>query len=315
MAELGILDIGSHPLLLRRLNGSAARPVPPRRRTGLDAKPPDVKGAPMPAAPVTVIILAGQRAGVVNPLARRAGVSHKCLAPIRGKALIAHVLDAVTNVAAVSEIRISVEPEAHAHVAALAAAYADCGIPIGLVANRPNIVDSVHAAAGASDGPFLITTADNVLLNRAGIEQVLAELTSVEGVLALARKENVLAAHPDGQRNFYRFRDDEYANCNIYGLASRQALEAGAEIFRGGGQFMKSVWRMVRAFGPFNILMLRLGAYDREEAMRRLGLRLGITIRATEFIDGSLAVDVDNERTYRVCEELLAKRETSEAAV
>jgi hypothetical protein len=128
-------------------------------------------------------------------------------------------------------------------------------------------------------------------------------------VLALARKASVLAAHPDGQRNFYRFRDDEYANCNIYGLADRKALEAGAEIFRGGGQFMKSVWRMIRAFGPINILMLRLGAYDREEAMRRLGRRLCITVEATEFTDGSLAIDVDNERTYQVCEEILARRE------
>lgn len=263
----------------------------------------------MPAAQVTVIILAGQRAGMVNPLAARAGVSHKCLAPIRGKPLIAHVLETVTKVEAVHEIRVSLEPEAHAHVAKLAEAYADRGIPIELIPNKPNIVDSVHAAAGARAGPFVITTADNVLLTPAAIEQVLAELASVDGVLALARRESVLAAHPEGQRNFYRFRDDEYANCNIYGLANRKALEAGAEIFRGGGQFMKSVWRMVRAFGPLNILMLRLGAYDRDEAMSRIGRRVGIAIKATEFADGSLAVDVDNERTFRVCEELLAKRE------
>lgn len=268
----------------------------------------------MSAARVTVIVLAGQRAGLVNPLASRAGVSHKCLAPIRGKALITHVLDAITSVAAVQTIRISVEPEAHAQVEELTAAYSDCGISIALVANQPNIVDSVHAATSPNDGPILITTADNVLLNRPAIEQILAELESVDGVLALARKKNVVAAHPQGQRNFYRFRDDEYANCNIYGLASRKALESGAEVFRGGGQFMKSMWRMVRAFGPLNILMLRLGAYDRDEAMSRLSRRLGISIKATEFLDGSLAIDVDNERTYRVCEELLTKRATSEAA-
>ena len=51
----------------------------------------------MPASPVTIIVLAGQRAGVVNSLAARAGVSHKCLAPIRGRPLIAHVLDTVTR--------------------------------------------------------------------------------------------------------------------------------------------------------------------------------------------------------------------------
>jgi GTP:adenosylcobinamide-phosphate guanylyltransferase len=263
----------------------------------------------MPEAPVTIILLAGQRAGVVNPLAERAGVSHKCLVPIRGKPLIAHVLDTVTGLPGVRSIRISLEPGAHDEVGKLAEAYADCGIPIDFTANARNIVDSVHIAAGNDPGPFLITTADNVLLTRAGIAQVRARLALFDGVLALARKANVLAAHPDGQRGFYRFRDDDYANCNIYALADRKALEAGAEIFRGGGQFMKSVWRMIRAFGPINIFMLRLGAYDREEAMRRLGRRLGITVEATVFSDGSLAIDVDNERTYRVCEEILARRE------
>lgn len=267
----------------------------------------------MPAVSVTVIILAGQRAGVVNPLAARAGVSHKCLVPIRGKPLIAYVLDTVTGLENVSEIRISLEPEAHAEVAELARTFEDRGIPVALVANRTNLVDSVHVAAGESAGPFIVTTADNVMLSRAGIEQVIGELENFDGVLALARRENVLAAHPEGQRNFYRFRDDEYANCNIYGLANRRALEAGAEIFRGGGQFMKSVWRMVRAFGALNILMLRLGAYDRDGAMRRLSRKLGIAIKATEFTDGSLAVDVDNERTYRVCEEMLARREAARA--
>ena len=51
----------------------------------------------MPEAPVTIILLAGQRAGVVNPLAARAGVSHKCLAPIRGRPLIARVLDSARD--------------------------------------------------------------------------------------------------------------------------------------------------------------------------------------------------------------------------
>ena len=265
----------------------------------------------MPEAPVTIILLAGQRAGVVNPLAAHAGVSHKCLVPIRGKPLIARVLDTVTGVPAARCIRISLEPEAHGEVAGLAEAFADRGVSIEFVANARNIIDSVHIAAGDEPGPFLITTADNVLLTREGIAQVRERLSLHDGVLALARKASVLAAHPEGQRGFYRFRDDEYANCNIYALADRKALDIGAEIFRGGGQFMKSVWRMIHAFGPINILMLRLGAYDREEAMRKLGRRLGMTIEATEFTDGSLAIDVDNERTYRVCEEILARREAA----
>jgi GTP:adenosylcobinamide-phosphate guanylyltransferase len=255
---------------------------------------------------VTLIVLAGQRAGSINPLAARAGVSHKCLVPIRGKPLLAHVLDTLVAVPGVAAIRISIEADAQHVLGPLIADYAG-RVPIDTVASAPKLVDSVLAAAGNDPGPFIVTTADNVLLTTDAVAQIRQEMIGAEAVFALARKRSVLAAHPDGQRNFYRFRDDEYANCNIYGLADRRAL-AAAEVFRGGGQFMKSVGRMIRAFGLHNIVLLRLGWFDREGAMRRLSARLGMTVRATLFADGALAIDVDNERTYSVCEELLAKR-------
>ena len=263
----------------------------------------------MPETPVTIILLAGQRAGVVNPLAARAGVSHKCLAPIRGKPLIVHVLDTLTKLPAIREIRISLEPAAHDEVRRLAEDYAGSGIPITLVPNERSIVESLFAATGDEPGPWMVTTADNVLLTAASFEQVRNELKDADGVFALARKADVLAAHSEGQRGFYQFKDDAYANCNIYGIGNRKALMAGSELFRGGGQFMKSVWRMVSAFGALNIVLLRLGYFDRESAIRRLSARIGMDLRSTLFTDGSQAIDVDNERTYRVCEEILARRE------
>ena len=262
----------------------------------------------MPDGPTIAIVLAGQRRGAVNPLAARAGVSHKCLVPIAGKPLIAHVLETLTALPAVAEIRVSVEPAAEAGLRAVLAEFAPRGVPIRLVPSEARLADSLIAAAEADAGPFLVTTADNVLLTPEAVAQVRAALDEADAVAAMARRASVLAAHPEGQRNFYRFRDDEYANCNVYALANRKAIDAGAKVFRGGGQFMKSVWRMVTAFGPHNILMLRLGLFSREAAMRRLSRRLGLVVRAIEFADGALAVDVDNERTYRVCEELLAKR-------
>lgn len=262
----------------------------------------------MSEPPVTVILLAGQRAGAGNPLAVRAGVSHKCLVPIRGKPLLAHVLDTVTQLPAVKEIRISVEPEANGELLSLLAAYQGRGAPVRLVPSQAKLIDSVIAAAEDDPGPFLITTADNVLVTPAAAAQIRCGMADADGVLALARKEDVLAAHPEGQRGFYRFRDGEFANCNIYGLANRKTFPVAAQVFAGGGQFMKSVKRMIDAFGLHNIVLLRLGVFDVKGAMRRLSRRTGIAIEATIFTDGSLAIDVDNERTYAVCEELLARR-------
>ena len=63
--------------------------------------------------------------------------------------------------------------------------------------------------AGA-DGPMVVTTADNVLLTAGAVREVAERLRGGDdAVVALARKEDVLAAHPEAQRNFYRFRDGE----------------------------------------------------------------------------------------------------------
>src|SRR5690606_41057134 len=43
----------------------------------------------------TVLILAGQRLGRVDPLAAKYGVEHKCLVPLLDRPLIGYVLDAV----------------------------------------------------------------------------------------------------------------------------------------------------------------------------------------------------------------------------
>jgi GTP:adenosylcobinamide-phosphate guanylyltransferase len=268
----------------------------------------------MSDTPAIAIVLAGQRRGAVNPLAARAGVSHKCLAPIAGKPLIAHVLATLTALPALAEIRISVEPEAEADLLPVIAPFEALGVPIRLVPSEARLADSLVSASRDDPGPFIVTTADNVLLTPDAVSQVRAALDGADAVAAMARKASVLAAHPEGQRNFYRFRDDDYANCNVYALANRRAIDAGAQVFRGGGQFMKSVWRMIAAFGLHNIVLLRMGVFSREAAMRRLSRRLGLVVRAIEVTDGSLAVDVDNERTYRVCEELLAKRAAGGAA-
>lgn len=258
------------------------------------------------SAPAIAIVLAGQREGVVNPLAARAGVSHKCLVPICGKPLILWVLEALAEVPGLHGIRVSLERDAHDAVRALLRERLP-GLSVELVESAPNLVDSVLTACGGDDGPFIITTADNVLLTPEAVDQVRRAMTDTDAVFALARRNAVHAAHPEGQRNFYRFRDDAYANCNIYGLANRRALKA-AEVFRSGGQFMKNKGRMVEAFGLGNILLMRAGLLSLAAAARRLSRRTGLKIAPTVFADGALAIDVDNERTFAVCEELLPQR-------
>ncbi len=252
----------------------------------------------------TIVILAAQREGRLDPLAADAGVSHKCLVPIRGRPLLAHVLEAIAGLKGIDSVRIAVEPGAEEALGPIAAA---SGLPVRFVAAADNIADSVYAAAVGSDGPLVITTADNVLLTPAAVREVAARLAGGDDmVVAIARKEDVLSAHPEGQRRFYKFRDGEYSNCNLYGLSHR-GLEL-AEIFREGGQFAKNPMRIARVFGFLNLLILRYGLLSLDAAMKRFGRRFGVRASALVLADGAHAIDVDNQRTYAIAAELLDRR-------
>ena len=257
--------------------------------------------------PVTVIILAAQRTGVTNPIAARAGVSHKCLAPICGDPLIAHVLETLTSLKDIREIRIVLESDSHAAIDSVIEPFKDRGIPLTLIASEPDLVGSVMNGTCGETGPFVITTADNVLLTPGAFDQIRKRMTQCDVTLGVATRASVWAAHEAGQRRFYEFRDDGYANCNIYGLANANALRT-VEIFRDGGQFQKNKGRMVRAFGLFNIILFLGKLVSLKRGFARLGKRFGVTIDPVVFAEGSLAIDVDNERTYAICEWILGQR-------
>ncbi len=257
-----------------------------------------------PETAFTAVILAAQRAGHVDPLAEAAGLSHKCLVPIAGVPLIAHVAQALLATPGLVRLRVVVEPTMAAPIAAA------LGHPhqLDFVAAADNLADSVLAAADGIDGRMVVTTADNVLLTPGAVAQMLDVLASgADAALALATKASVMAAHPSGQRRFYRFSDDEYSNCNLYAFANRKAL-AAAESFRSGGQFAKKPRRLIGAIGVFNVILFLMHRLSLRGALARLSRRFKLRIEPTVLEDGAHAIDVDNERTYRVAEILLGKR-------
>ncbi|HMO67486.1 MAG TPA: NTP transferase domain-containing protein [Novosphingobium sp.] len=267
----------------------------------------------MDTAPARVIVLAAQRAGVVDPLAAACGITHKCLVPIGGRPLIEHVLRTVAAHPAVGSLMISIERQSFDALADRLPRDLPGRAAIANVPAADNLADSVIAAAHGHEGPILITTADNVLLAPASIDAMLAGLAGHDAAIAMARREAVLAAHPDGQRRFYGFRDGDYSNCNLYGLASAEALRA-AEVFRGGGQFAKKASRIVNAFGLVNLLLLRSRLIGLHDATRRISRRLGLDLVPVILTDGSQAIDVDNERTFRVVSDILSARRSLPAA-
>jgi CTP:molybdopterin cytidylyltransferase MocA len=261
------------------------------------------------AAPFTAIILAAQREGRLDAMAAQAGVTHKCLVPILGRPLLQYVLDALAPVAGLSRIRICIEPDAVGGARAVPGASGELGIPVDFVPSAETITESAYASAGGVDGAIVITTADNVNLTPGAVEALLGRIRAgADAALALARKERVLAAHPEGQRRFYELADGAFSNCNVYAVAGAGVLRM-AEAFREGGQFARNPRRLRRIVGLFNMLLFRFRLVSLEQAMKRLSRRVGLRIEAVELEDGAHAVDVDNPRTYRIAEAILRRKQ------
>ncbi|WP_439568944.1 NTP transferase domain-containing protein [Sphingopyxis sp.] len=254
----------------------------------------------------SILILAGRRSGMVDPLAASHGVADKCLVPVAGRAMIAHVLSAAAASGA-SQIFVST------HHANLLADLDDpvvksLGNRLIVVPAAGNLADSVLAVAGVAAFPLLVTTADNCLLTPETIAEIGAEATrlDVEAGVALARREDVLDVHPEGQRRFYEFSDVAVSNCNAYWIGHPGALRA-TEAFRGGGQFVKKPLRVMRAFGLINLLRFHFGLGPIHHIFARISRHLNVEIAPLLVSNGATAIDVDNERSLSVTEALLAR--------
>jgi GTP:adenosylcobinamide-phosphate guanylyltransferase len=260
----------------------------------------------------TILILAGKRDGKLDPLAERAGVSHKCRVPIYGRPLLEWVVEAVGPAFPQAKVLISIhDPAVIADLPGVAALQASgrlmmCQAQAGIV---ESVEHAIAQAGGNAAFPLLITTADNVLAESdylRGVHQA-AQAGTGDAVVVLATRESIRAAHPDGQRNFYEFSDVAISNCNVFWLRNTNALKA-TEAFREGGQFAKKRGRIAKAFGLINLIRFRMGWWTLETAFKAISRRFGVKVLPHLAPDGAFAIDVDNERTYDIAELLLKAR-------
>jgi GTP:adenosylcobinamide-phosphate guanylyltransferase len=254
-----------------------------------------------------ILVLAGRRSAAIDPLAEAAGVSHKCLVPVAGEAMVGRVLRIADEAFPEAPLYLSIEDYALVAAEPTVKRLHEAG-RLSPVAAEDNIVDSVIEASRITGFPLILITADNVLMTAEGIRSIheRGSEPGIDGIVMMAREEDIRAAHPDGQRRFYRFRDGGYSNCNLFWLRDERTLQ-GMDSFRLGGQFAKKKARAVRALGLTALLLYLSRLLSLEAMFRHFSRRFGIGIAPLIAADGRLAIDVDNQRTHRVAEEIIAR--------
>lgn len=256
-------------------------------------------------AQLTALVLAGTRPGG-DPLAMHAGVTHKALIEVGGEPMLARVLRAVAGVVEVRRILVAIDrPE-------IVASMPDCGKPVATMPTASGPSATVAAALQVEPLPLLVTTADHALLKSQWINEFLSTAldartpdgSPADAVMALARREAVMAAVPDTQRTWLRFSDGAYSGCNLFLLRT----PAAAGVVRLWQQLEADRKRPLSLLGRLGIsyvLRYRFGSLALPQALARLGKLGGAQLAAVSLSDGRAAIDVDKPADLALVRRLL----------
>jgi GTP:adenosylcobinamide-phosphate guanylyltransferase len=261
-----------------------------------------------PRAPTgqwNALVLAAGR-GPDDPMARAFEVSHKCLIEVGGTPMLGRVLATLRAHPSITRIAVSIENEALVRRA------------IGPLPDDVFVIPSKSSAAASAAAvlesealahPVLLTTADHVLLDAAMLDDFFAQSTacSADLTVGLARAETILAAYPETRRTFLRFGPDRVSGCNMFGLMTRNALQA-ITFWQAVERDRKRPWRLVAAFGVAPLIRYGLGRLDLDTAFRLGSRRLGLDARPVIMPFAEAAIDVDKPDDKALCEIILQSR-------
>jgi len=253
---------------------------------------------------LTALVLAGSRAGG-DPLAAYAGVSHKALIDIGGRAMIEHVVAALAASARVTRIVICIDrPEILEPLTGLRAPA--CGKPVATMRAASGPSASVAAAMRQEGTPLLVVTGDHPLLRPVWIDAFLAACPAQADVVgALAREAAVRAAAPDTRRTWLAFSDGTFSGCNLF-LMRRPAARGAVELWQQLEAGRKKPLRMLRRLGIGYALRYRFGRLRLDAALARLGALSGARLDWVELADGRAAIDVDKPEDLELVRRLMA---------
>jgi len=261
----------------------------------------------------TAIILAGQRPGA-DPLGTHFGQRYKAVIEVAGQPMLAWVGASLAARADVARIVIVAQDSAalldhpqtrwlrdDARVEAR-----DCG---------DSVVEAVSATLRAMPDayPFLLTTADNVLLDDAMIAEFAARARGADIAVAVVERRTLEAAYPGNRRTWLRFRGGGYSGANLFWLGSPAALDALA-VWRRIEQQRKKARAVLGAFGPGLALMIAARLLTLDQAIARAGRRLGLTARAVVLSYAEACIDVDKLSDHAMAEAILLKRTARQAS-
>lgn len=270
----------------------------------------DIRTAAEPPL-LTAILLAGSRPGT-DPLAAAAGIVWKALVPVGGRPMVdrvARVLLAHPRIGTVvlmaqrpDELMADPQTRWMAAEPRIRPVESGQGISASLLA---------WIEGGGSDGetrlPALVTTADNVLLDRAMIDAFLERVGAADVAAAMVERGVLMPAYPQSRRTWLRFRGGAWSGANLFWLGTARAC-AALRKWSAIEQDRKKGWKIISAFGPALLLGAGLRLLTIHQAIARAGRRLGVTARIVPMPIPEACIDADKPEDVALIETIIAAR-------
>ena len=242
----------------------------------------------------SVLILAGQRAGVTDPLCDAAGVSHKAEIPVAGVPMLQRV---------VSALRDAELPEPF-----FVSGYA--GSDLTHVPSGDGPADSVLLGLKAVDQyPCLVTTCDHALLTPEMVHSFIAgaEAAGTDICVGLASETVIRGNYPETKRTYLRFSDVAVSGCNLFYVANADGLKAIA-FWQSVQHLRKRPLKLARKVGVGIGIKFAAGRLSLDGAFEYAADRIGITAAPVLLPFAEAAIDVDKPSDLALVEDILGHR-------
>ena len=247
-------------------------------------------------------MLAGSRPGG-DPLAASFGTDLKALIPVAGEPMVRRPVEALLANDKIGSVTVLAQ-----QVERIAATLpSDPRLTVRGSDNTIAATLLVLCDDPATRWPLLITTADHALLDGAMIAEFCDCAAGADIAIGVVERRRLMARLPQSKRTWIAFRGGAYSGANLFALGTPKAARAIA-LWRAVEQDRKKGWRLLLALGPTLFLGAALRLLTVDQAVARIGRRLGLTIKAVQMSDPLAAVDVDKPSDHQLVEAILAGR-------
>jgi molybdopterin-guanine dinucleotide biosynthesis protein A len=257
---------------------------------------------------VTAVLLAGRRPDT-DPLAAHFGVEDKALIEIAGEAMLSRVARTLLGFDRIAEV-IVLAQDARALTGHRDTEWLAEEPGIRFEDSGSSVADGIAALLrrNPNSHPFLITTADNPLLDQRMLHSFSEGAVGSDVAAALVERRILLAAFPGSRRTWLPFRKGAYSGANLFWLGSARALPL-LDVWRRIEQDRKKKWRVIGAFGPLLLIAALLRVFTVQQAFARIGRRYRLTARPVVLPFAEACIDVDKPDDHALVSEILATRD------